>query len=100
MHEAATCQIKAELGCRKKETRIHLEEAQQEYDSQSTGHLCYLHFSKLISIQSILSLFYNVSFSMPFPDFPPGETLHDLVALTQHGLAKLKPIEKIGRNYI
>ena len=49
--------IKAELKCQKKETRILLEEAQQEYDSQSAYHSCLLHFSNLISIHSILLLF-------------------------------------------
>ena len=57
MCEAATCQIKAEKKCGKKETRILLEEAQQEYDSQSAYHPCLLHFSNLISMQSIPLLF-------------------------------------------
>ena len=38
MHEAATCQLRAELKCGKKETKVLLEEAQQEYSSQSVHH--------------------------------------------------------------
>ena len=44
MHEAAPHQIKAELRHGKKETRILLKEAQQEYDTQSIYHFCYFHF--------------------------------------------------------
>ena len=100
MCEAATCQIKAELRCGKKETIILLKKAWQEYDSHSTYHFCYFHFSKLISIHSILLLFIIYFFSFPLPDVSPGEALHDLVALTLHDLTKLKPIEKLGRDYL
>ena len=34
MYEAATHQLRVELKCGQKETKAHLEEAQQEYDSQ------------------------------------------------------------------
>ena len=85
---------------KEKKTKILLEEAQQEYDSQSAYHLCYLHFFQ-ININTFNHLTsYNVSFSFPFPDLSPGETLHDLVAQAQHDLAKLKPIEKLGRDYL
>ena len=38
MCEAATHQLKVELKCGKKETKVLLEEAQQEYDSQLIHH--------------------------------------------------------------
>ena len=95
MHEAAIHQIKAELRCGKKETRILLKEAQQEYDSQSTYHFCYFHCSKLISIHSILSFFIIYFFPLPLPNLSPGETLHALVVLSQHDLTKLKSTEKL-----
>ena len=39
MHEAATCQLRVELKHGKKETKVLLEEAQWEYDSQFFCHL-------------------------------------------------------------
>ena len=43
---------------------------------------------------------YNDYFFIFYPDLSTGEELHDLVALTQHDLAKLKPVEKLGRDYL
>ena len=73
MHEAVTCQIKAELRSKEKETRILFEEAQQEYDSQSAYHFHYLHLSKLIFIHSILSLFIMRLSPSLFQTFPLGK---------------------------
>ena len=41
MCEAATHQIKAELRHGKKETKVLLKEAQQEYDGQSAYYFCF-----------------------------------------------------------
>ena len=38
MHEAAIHQLRAELKHGKKETKVPVEEAQQEYDSQFAPH--------------------------------------------------------------
>ena len=73
MHEAAACQIKAELKHGKKETWILLEEAQQEYDSKFTLILVsFISFIYLILspyTQSSYSL-YNASFFFSFLELP------------------------------
>ena len=59
MHEAATHQLKVELKHGKKETKVLLEEAQQEYDSQFSYHF-----------NTSISQFSKILFTCPvFLDF-------------------------------
>ena len=94
MWKAATCQIKAELRCRKKKKPgFFWKKFSRNMIVSPLITFVFFIFSKLISIHSILSVFI-MYLLLPFPDLSPWETLHDLVALTQHDLAKLKPNEK------
>ena len=90
-------QIKAEFECGKKETKILLEEAQQDYNSKFTLILVFFIFV-FLHLNFLLLHTMHPS-SLPFPYLFPGEKLHDLVALTQHDLAKLQLIEKLGWDY-
>ena len=94
MLEAGTHQLKAELKHGKNETKVLLEEALREYDSQFS-HYFSTSIPRFSRILFTCPIFSN-TFLFPISDLPPGETLHDIISLTQYDLDKLKPIEKLG----
>ena len=57
-------------------------------------------FLQNIIYMSNLFISYKIPFFSLFQIFLLRETLHDIVALTQYDLDKLKPIEKLGREYL
>ena len=72
MCEAATCQLRVELKCGKKETKVLLKEAQQEYDSHTSHHFytSIPQFLQNIIHMSNLFIFYKI------PSFSLFQTFH------------------------
>ena len=70
MHEAATCQLKAELKHRKKDTKVLLAEAQQEYDSQSSHHFISLYLDSPEFCSPVQS--FPIFQYIPFPYYRPS----------------------------
>ena len=72
MHEAATCQFRVELKCGKKETKVLLEEAQQEYYSQFAHYFIPLFLQKIIYMSNLF-IYYKIPFFSLFQIFLLGK---------------------------